>query len=69
MSLGFACVAATSAVLGLVDLFSEANRDAFADWCGEYAHEVEDYIDTIDVLLDDDAYREFVEIDAKWRTS
>ena len=58
MFLGFAWVAAASAVLGLVRGFREVNRDVLAAWCGEYAGLVDEYIDTVDVLLDDEAYAE-----------
>ncbi len=32
------------------------NRDTLSYWCREYAEEVDGYIDTIDTLLDDEAY-------------
>ncbi len=58
----FALVSATSAVLGLVKEFKEANRDALAMWCREYAKKVENYIDTLDLLLDDEVYEGLVEL-------
>jgi hypothetical protein len=52
----FAWVSAVSAVTGIVERFREENRDILAAWCREYADEVDAYIDTVDTLLDDDAY-------------
>ena len=62
MYLTFAWVSATAAVLGLVKEFREGNRDVLAMWCREYAKEVESYIDTLDLLLDDEVYTDLVEL-------
>ena len=32
-----------------------------AQWCRRYAKEVEDYIDTLDVLVKDDVYEELLD--------
>jgi hypothetical protein len=52
----FAWVSAVSAVTGVVGRFREENRDILAARCREYAEEVDAYVDTVDTLLDDDAY-------------
>ena len=33
-----------------------------AQWCREYAREVENYIDTLDILVKDDVYEELREL-------
>jgi len=62
MLLTFAWTAASAAVLGLVKEFKESNRDTLARWCGKYAEEIEGYIDTLDLLLDDEVYEDLKEI-------
>ena len=52
----FAWISATSALLKLLEEYREENRDALAKWSRTYAEEVEAYIDTLDTLLDDEAY-------------
>jgi len=60
--LTFVWVSATAAVLGLVKEFREENRDALARWRRGYAGELESYMDTLDILLDDEAYSDLVEL-------
>uniref|UniRef100_A0A7C1CEK3 Uncharacterized protein n=1 Tax=Thermofilum adornatum TaxID=1365176 RepID=A0A7C1CEK3_9CREN len=52
----FAWISATSALLKLLEEYREENRDTLAKWSRTYAEEVEAYIDTLDTLLDDEAY-------------
>jgi len=52
----FAWISATSALLKLLEEYREENRDALAKWSRTYAEEVEAYIDTLDTLLDEEAY-------------
>jgi hypothetical protein len=54
--LGFAWISATTATLGIIKEYKVENRDTLSQWCREYAEEVDSYIDTIDTLLDDEAY-------------
>jgi hypothetical protein len=54
--LGFAWISATTATLGVIKKYKVENRDTLSQWCREYAEEVDSYIDTIDTLLDDEAY-------------
>ncbi len=60
--LTFAWIASTSAVLGIVKEFRERNRDVLAVWCREYAEEIDRYLDTLDLLLDDEVYEDLVEL-------
>lgn len=62
MYLTFTWVASTAAVLDVVKKYREENRDKIAQWCKKYAKEVEDYIDTLDILVKDDVYEELVEL-------
>jgi len=62
MYLTFAWVSATAAVLGLVKEFREDDRDTLARWCREYAKELESYMDTLDLLLDDEVYSDLIEL-------
>ena len=64
MYLAFAWASATVAVLGIVKEYSESNRDALARWSHEYAKEVEGYIDTLDLFLDDEVYSDLLELGA-----
>jgi len=52
----FAWISATSALLKLLEKYREENMDTLAKWSRAYAEEVEAYIDTLDTLLDDEAY-------------
>ena len=54
--LGFAWISATTAILGIIKEYKVENRDTLSQWCREYAEEIDSYIDTIDTLLDDEAY-------------
>jgi hypothetical protein len=54
--LGFAWISATTATLGIIKEYKVENRDTLSQWCREYAEEIDSYIDTIDTLLDDEAY-------------
>ncbi len=62
--LTFTWVASTSPVLGIVKDYKVENRDKLAHWCKHYAAEVEDYIDTLDILVKDDVYRELLKLGA-----
>ncbi|MEL9941208.1 MAG: hypothetical protein QW348_06885 [Ignisphaera sp.] len=62
MYLAFAWTSATVAVLNIVREYSESNIDALARWSHEYAKEVEGYIDTLDLLLDDEVYSNLLEL-------
>ncbi len=65
MYLTFTWAASTVAVLGIVREYREENRDALAQWCKSYAREVEDYLDTLDILVNDEVYEELVELDVR----
>jgi len=56
--LASAWLASTAAVLGMVEEYREANRDQLAMWARQYAEEVQGLLDTLDLLLDDEAYEE-----------
>jgi len=60
--LTFTWVASTAALLGVVKNYKVENRDKMAQWCRGYAKEVEDYIDTLDILVKDDVYEELLEL-------
>jgi len=62
MYLTFTWVASTAALLGIVKNYKDDNRDKMAQWCREYAKEVEDYIDSLDILVKDDVYEELLEL-------
>lgn len=54
--LAFAWTSASTAVLGIAKEYKRENRDLLAAWCREYAKEIEEYLDTLDLLLDDELY-------------
>ena len=60
--LTFTWVASTVALLGIVKNYRDENRDKMSQWCREYAKEVEDYIDTLDILLKDEVYKELLKL-------
>jgi len=62
MYLAFTWISATSAVLGLLGGYRRENLDTLASWSRAYAEEVEDYLDTMDTLLDDEAYEELLRL-------
>jgi len=62
MYLTFTWLASTAAVLGIVERYREENRDKMAQWCRAYAKEVEEYMDTLDILLKDEVYEELAEL-------
>jgi len=62
MYLAFTWISATSATLGLLEGYRRGNLDTLASWSRAYAEEVEDYLDTIDTLLDDEAYEELLHL-------
>lgn len=52
--LSFAWLSLTVTVIGVAKEYKEENRDLLAMWCREYSKELEDCIDTLDILLDDE---------------
>jgi len=58
--LTFAWLASTAAVLCLAEEYREANRDQLAAWARQYAEEVQGLLDTLDLLLDDEAYEDLL---------
>lgn len=62
MYLAFAWISASVAVIGIAKKYRERNRDMLATWCREYAREVEEYLDTLDLLLDDEVYNDLREL-------
>jgi len=58
----FAWLATTATVLGVTKEYKEENRDKMAQWCREYAKEVEAYIDTLDIIVKDEVYGELIEL-------
>lgn len=61
MATAFAWYSSTSAVLGMVREYREGNRDLLARWSREYADELDAYIDTLDLLINDETYEALVE--------
>jgi len=64
MYLAFTWTSATSATLGLLEGYRRGNLDTLASWSRAYAEEVEEYLDTMDTLLDDEAYEELLHLGA-----
>jgi len=62
MYLTFTWLSSTAALLGIVKNYREENRDKMAQWRREYANEVEDYIDTLDILVKDEVYEKLAEL-------
>jgi len=62
MYLTFTWVASTTTLLGVVKDYKSENRDKMARWCSEYAKEIENYLDTLDILVKDDVYKELLEL-------
>ncbi len=62
MHLTFAWIASTAAVLGIAKDYQERNRDTLAIWCQEYAREVDGYLDTLNLLLDDEVYEDLTRL-------
>jgi len=62
MYLTFTWVASTAALLGIVKNYKDDNRHKMAQWCRGHAKEVEDYIDSLDILVKDDVYEELLEL-------
>jgi len=62
MYLAFTWTSATSAILGLLEGYRRENLDTLASWSRAYAEEVEDYLDTMNTLLDDEAYEELLHL-------
>jgi len=58
--LTFTWASASWAVLGLTSNYREDNLETLISWSREYAREVDAYIDTLDLLVDDEAYEELV---------
>jgi len=58
--LTFAWLGSTAAVFGLAKEYREANRDQLAAWARQYAEEVQGLLDTLDLLLDDEAYEDLL---------
>ena len=54
MAIAFAWYSVTAAVLGLVRGFRETNRDVLAQWSRAYANELSAYVDTLDLLINDE---------------
>lgn len=65
--LAFAWTSAASAALRIVDEYRKENLDALTSWSRMYAEEVEDCLDSMDVLLDDEAYEEVRRLEASER--
>ncbi|WP_054854436.1 hypothetical protein [Vulcanisaeta distributa] len=47
---------ATTATLNLIKEYKETNRDTLTKWAAAYAEELDTYIDTLDMLINDEAY-------------
>jgi len=62
MYLTLAWVSASAATFGIVENYREDNRDTLTSWCRQYAKEVEGYLDTLNILLDDEVYRDLMEL-------
>jgi len=58
----FTWLATAATVLDITKEYKEENRDNMAQWCKEYAKEVEAYIDTLDIIVKDEVYEELIEL-------
>ena len=58
----FTWLATAATVLDITKDYKEENRDKMAQWCKEYAKEVEAYIDTLDIIVKDEVYEELIEL-------
>lgn len=58
----FTWIASTATTLGIVKKYNEKNRDTLAKWCRKYAEDIDNYLDTLDLLLDDEAYEDLIKL-------
>jgi len=62
--LTFAWISATSVVLHIVEEYRRENLNTLTSWSKTYAEEVESYLDTMNILLDDKTYEEILRLEA-----
>jgi len=62
--LTFAWISAISAVLHIVEEYRRENLDTLTSWSKTCAEEIESYLDTMDILLDDETYEEILRLEA-----
>jgi len=60
--LAFAWFASTVAVLGLAKEYRGENRDLLAAWSRQYAKEVQELLDALDLLIDDETYEDVLKL-------
>lgn len=60
MYLLFSVFSSMSAVLKLVDTYKKENLDTLIIWAKFYANELDLYLDTLDMFLSDETYKELI---------
>jgi len=60
--LAFAWVSATASILGIAKEYKDKNVDELASLSRRYADRVEEYLDVLDMLIDDDIYRDLIKL-------
>jgi hypothetical protein len=64
MDLAFAWVSAASAALGIVREYRRENMDYLAGLCRELANKLDSYMETLDIVVDDELYEDLVKLGA-----
>jgi hypothetical protein len=62
MDLAFAWVSAASAALGIVREYRRENMDYLAGLCRELANKLDSYMETLDIVVDDELYEDLVKL-------
>jgi len=62
INLTFAWLSAISAILNIVKKYNEENLNKIIDLSLELSKELDSYLDTLDLLLDDETYEELREL-------
>ena len=62
MDLAFAWVSAASAALGVVREYRRENMDYLAGLCRELANKLDSYMETLDMVVDDELYEDLVRL-------
>ncbi len=60
--LAFTWVSATVSILGIAREFKDKNISILASYSREYADRVEEYLDVLDMLIDDDVYKDLIKL-------
>ena len=62
MDLTFAWISSASAALGIVKRYRRENMHYLAGLCRELAHKLDAYMDTLDMVVDDELYEDLVRL-------